>query len=503
VEQSHGPPLRHHAEEVQTLTILGVYGANSPSEITNFESYLGRDVDAIHGVVGMANWWDFTQSANWMANDLWKDVDHPVLWSVPLLVWDGNPTLAQAASGQFNNQYESVAESLLASRSGDNDPIYIRTGWEMNIPGFPWASAGHEQDFIGAFRQFVDTFRDVSDRFKFEWNVNHSWGSDPMKVYPGDNYVDVIGMDIYWNVSKQGADANTAWNYALNAPYGLKWLESTADAHGKPTAYSEWGVDSNNSASYIKNMEAWFESHDVVYQSYWNSSSNGTGKLSDWHLPNASEAYREAFGDESDNAAAPWQPSNGSSNSGSQNGSGVTGTGGADVLNSAGGGNMQGLGGNDVYYVSSANDKVIENQDGGVDTVRTWIQSYTLPGNVENLTLTGTGWSAGTGNWMNNTIIGNDAANRINGAEGSDTLTGGGGADTFVIAKGQGRDTVTDFHPHSWGGAADALSLEGFGNNAHIWNNGNLFSIQASDGSVTQVMLHGVTSLSSSDYAFH
>lgn len=278
------------------MTLLSVYAANSPNEVHAFEGYLGRDVDAVHGVVGMANWWDYEQSANWMANDLWKDIGHPVLWSVPLLVWDGSPNLAQAASGQFNDHYESVAQSLLAGRAGDDDPIYVRTGWELNIPGHPWYAVGHEQDFIGAFRQFVDTFRDVSDRFKFEWNVNHSWGSDLMKAYPGDNYVDVMGMDVYWNVSQQGSDPTKAWNYAVNAPSGLEWLERTADAHGKPTAYSEWGVDSNNSESYIRNMDAWFESHDVLYQSYWNSSSDGLGKLSDWHLPNASEAYKDAFG---------------------------------------------------------------------------------------------------------------------------------------------------------------------------------------------------------------
>ncbi|WP_159992627.1 glycosyl hydrolase [Roseomonas sp. 18066] len=452
-------------------------------------------MDAVHGVVGGANWWDFTQSANWAANDLWKGIGHPVLWSVPLLVWDGRPTLEQAATGAFNNQYRSVAQSLLAGRQGDNDPIYVRTGWENNLPNFPWTSIGHEDAFIGAFRQFVDSFRDVSSRFKFEWNINHTWdGPDPMRAYPGDAYVDVMGMDIYWNVSQQGSNAQVAWNQMRTAPHGLEWFERQADIHNKPTAYSEWGVDSNE-ASFIKNLDAWFESHDVVYQSYWNASSDGVGKLTDWHIPTASQAYRDAFRDASNNAGnggtnqpstpAPTTPAPATPAPTPANPTPVAQT-----------------GRNDTYYVNSESTRITEAPNGGIDTVVTWVKNYTLPDNVENLTFFGTGWSTGTGNSLNNTIIGNDAPNRLNGGGGADRLTGAGGADTFVIGKGQGGDVITDFHPHAWGGAADTLLLEGFGSNARVWNSGNVVSIQAQDGSVTQVTLEGVTSLGARDYIF-
>ncbi|ONG44868.1 hypothetical protein BKE38_27185 [Pseudoroseomonas deserti] len=473
------------------MTILGVYGANSPSAIREFESFLGREVDAIHGVVGGANWWDFTQSAQWAANDLWKGIDRPVLWSVPLLVWNGSPTLEQAAAGNFNGYYTDVAESLLAGRQGDNDPIYIRTGWENNLQNFPWSSVGHEDAFIGAFRQFVDSFRDVSDRFRFEWNINHTWdGADPMRAYPGDNYVDVMGMDIYWNVSQQGSNAQVAWDHMRSAPHGLEWFERQADAHGKPTAYSEWGVDSND-ASFIKNMEAWFESHDVVYQSYWNSSDNGIGKLTDWHIPVASQAFRDAFGGASNNAGI----SGGNASNGDDNQPASPATPANPGLIAAGGGD-------DTYRVNAENTPIAEAANGGTDTVITWVKNYTLPDHVENLTFFGSGWSTGTGNGLDNVIIGNDAPNRLNGGGGADRLTGGGGADTFVIGKGQGSDTITDFRPHGWGGAADTLLLEGFGSNAKIWNTGNVFSIQAEDGSVTQLTLEGVNHLDGRDYAF-
>jgi Ca2+-binding RTX toxin-like protein len=423
------------------LTILGAYGANNPGDIEAFESLLGREVDAVHAVVGGANWWDFTQSASWLANSLWSQVDKPVLWSVPMLVWNGAPTLAQAAAGDFNDHYTSVAKSLLQSRSDDSGPIYIRAGWEFNLDGFPWKANGMEGDFIGAYREFVDTFRDVSDRFKFEWNTNVSWGPmDPSKAYPGDAYVDVVGMDFYWSPQYQGNDPIAAWNELVNEPYGLKWLEDFAAAHGKPTAYSEWGIQTDNAGPFIAKVDEWFDSHNVVYQSYWNSSADGIGKLTDNHLPNAAAAFAQAFGDPSSStpvtppATTPVAPPTA--------------------------GSPEGHGGNDTYVVDSVNDKVVEGANGGTDTVTTWVNGYVLPANVENLALTGSGWIPGTGNGLENTIKGNDSANLLNGKGGTDILTGGGGNDTFVVAKGEGNDTITDFHA-GWG-AGDVLRLEGF-----------------------------------------
>jgi Ca2+-binding RTX toxin-like protein len=73
--------------------------------------------------------------------------------------------------------------------------------------------------------------------------------------------------------------------------------------------------------------------------------------------------------------------------------------------------------------------------------------SYTLPGGVQDLTLTGTGNINGTGNNLDNVIIGNTGNNIITAGSGFDTLTGGGGADTFVFKLNFGKDTITDFHP--------------------------------------------------------
>ncbi|NYZ14136.1 calcium-binding protein [Azospirillum sp. RWY-5-1] len=122
---------------------------------------------------------------------------------------------------------------------------------------------------------------------------------------------------------------------------------------------------------------------------------------------------------------------------------------------------MIGGSGNDVYYYDNPYDRIIENRFGGTDEVRAWI-SATLPDQVENLTLLESATN-GTGNGLDNRIVGNDSANTLSGLAGEDVLQGGGGddlliggtgrdtlfggtgADVFDFSRGCGRDTIEDF----------------------------------------------------------
>jgi Ca2+-binding RTX toxin-like protein len=456
--------MAHHGFVIRgkDMTIQGVYVGNSPAELQQFENWLGSEVDAVHGVVGFANWTDYTSSAKWMANTLWKGINEKVLWSVPIMVNDGVSSLATAATGAYNAYYRSVAQTLLASRGSDSDPIYIRTGWEANADWFPWSAIGKEASFIGAFRQMVDTFRDISPRFKFEWNINYSEGGlDPAKMYPGDAYVDVVGMDFYWTPEYQGSDPVKAFNAIANAKYGLQWLENFADAHGKPTAYSEWGINSNNAPEYLKLVQAWFDNHDVAYQSFWDYTMDKVTALSHGENPTSGAAFKSLFGASYDSGATapavPTSPSGGAVFNGTSGHDTLTGTSGNDTFTANGGDTMSGGKGDDTYFVNSASDVVIEKAGEGTDTVSTWL-SHTLSDNVENLVLTGNGWSTGTGNALANVLTGNESPNTLDGKGGNDMLTGGAGNDTFVIAKGQGNDIITDFSTTS----GDVIKLDGF-----------------------------------------
>ncbi len=135
----------------------------------------------------------------------------------------------------------------------------------------------------------------------------------------------------------------------------------------------------------------------------------------------------------------------------------LNGGGGNDTLTGwSGADTMIGGAGNDTYLVENVGDVVTEALNQGVDTVSSRL-TYTLPANVENLTLTGTSVVNGTGNGLANIITGNAVTNILNGAAGNDrllgkggkdTLTGGTGTDKFVFdtALGTGNiDTITDF----------------------------------------------------------
>jgi Ca2+-binding RTX toxin-like protein len=143
---------------------------------------------------------------------------------------------------------------------------------------------------------------------------------------------------------------------------------------------------------------------------------------------------------------------------------------------------------------------------GGIDTVRSGLNSYTLGAGVENLIFTGTGAFRGTGNELGNSITGGLGADEIFGLDGNDTLLGGGGNDTiwggagadrmtggagfdrFVIAKGEALgDVITDFAGNG-AKAGDELALKG-------WGAGT--TITRVDGSTNQYVIYDPTDNSS------
>jgi Ca2+-binding RTX toxin-like protein len=118
---------------------------------------------------------------------------------------------------------------------------------------------------------------------------------------------------------------------------------------------------------------------------------------------------------------------------------------GDDILNGGGGSDrLEGGKGNDTYYVdvtssSGLGDLVVEKTNEGVDTVISSV-TFTLKSNVDNLTLTGSADTNGTGNDIDNAIYGNTGANKLSGKAGSDEIHGGAGADT--ITGGAGNDFI-------------------------------------------------------------
>lgn len=120
----------------------------------------------------------------------------------------------------------------------------------------------------------------------------------------------------------------------------------------------------------------------------------------------------------------------------------IKGTNGDDLLTGDAGGNyldggfgndtMAGYSGDDSYGVDSIFDIVQEEAGGGYDLVKS-SRSYTLPTNVEALTLIGQENINGIGNDLPNRMVGNDGHNILDGRAGADMMLGGRGDDSYII----------------------------------------------------------------------
>lgn len=182
----------------------------------------------------------------------------------------------------------------------------------------------------------------------------------------------------------------------------------------------------------------------------------------------------------------------------------VFGGDGNDVINgNAGADEMVGGLGDDTFYVDNAGDSVNDNFDAGLDSVRASI-SCTLTNNVENLTLTGTSNINGTGNALNNRIVGNSGANTLDGGIGVDSLIGGDGNDTYVIdvsgdtiSDTSGVDTVISSVNWTLAGPLENLTLVGdainaYGNAADNVLTGNINNNGLVGGAGADTMLGGL-----------
>jgi beta-mannanase len=190
------------------VSIDGLPGNLTPLE--SFETMVDRPVN-------IANYYvDFT-SLSFSAAEATTIVEHV---SEPMITWQpmdsqlpdpvNQPdyTLASIIDGSWDNLLNTWAAAIAAW----GRPMLLRFAHEMNGNWYPWAegvngnSAGQ---YVQAWRHVHDLFvSDGASNVKWVWspNVDYPGSTSLPELYPGNAYVDYVGIDGYnWGTSRPGS----------------------------------------------------------------------------------------------------------------------------------------------------------------------------------------------------------------------------------------------------------------------------------------------------------
>jgi beta-mannanase len=276
--------------------VLGAYaGPGNTAGVADLNGVVGFKVHYVMDFLDGTSWATMTDPA-WAVSN-WAGTGYQMIWGVPMLPNSG-ASLETGATGAYDQYFTTIATKLVAAGQGSS---IIRLGWEFNGSWFPWAANGHAAAFIAYWQQIVDSMRAVQGAdFKFEWNPTRGdmGVGDLADYYPGNAYVDIVGLDVYdqeWG-SYPGAVAE--WSHMLTQSYGLDWLASFGAAHGKPISIPEWGlgcpgngeVSGGDNAYYVQQMANWVNSNNVSNVVAWEYGSNPLPSASQFPLATAAFA---------------------------------------------------------------------------------------------------------------------------------------------------------------------------------------------------------------------
>jgi mannan endo-1,4-beta-mannosidase len=215
----------------------------------------------------------------------------PTIWNagrVPLVTWEPytktpdatDATIAaRIADGEFDEYLQAWANRLrdwLAGPDGelgtaDDRRLYLRPAHEMNGDWYPWSPAvgnGGPSEYIGMWRHIhnrIEREGITPDHLQWIWCVNHvDVGARAEACYPGDQYVDWVGVDGFnWGSSQEWS----AWRSPRETFSGMfDRLERLTD---KPlcvpevgcSSVTETGHDPERKAAWIREAFAYLDGH--------------------------------------------------------------------------------------------------------------------------------------------------------------------------------------------------------------------------------------------------
>jgi len=175
------------------------------------DTKLGRSSDIVHfyanwgdGSGDMVNWWNVPQFLKIAQNftSLGQTQHIPMLtwqpWGNKFTVSPAEYPLTSISSGAYDDYIKTWANGL----RGLNTPIYLRPLHEFDGTWYPWGNVNGNTaaQFIAAWIRIRNIFTAAgATNVLFVWCPNNSNpnGIDQTQYYPGDQYVDWVGIDLY------------------------------------------------------------------------------------------------------------------------------------------------------------------------------------------------------------------------------------------------------------------------------------------------------------------
>ncbi|RAJ73854.1 MULTISPECIES: glycosyl hydrolase [unclassified Streptomyces] len=195
--------------------------------------------------------------------------------------------LQQGAQGDFDRHYRALAENLVDL---DVPDTVVVLGWEMNGTTYTHRCGPDPESWKKYWKRIVTVMRSVPGQ-KFRFDFTPSRGRDAVPwtdCYPGDDVVDIVGMDSY------DQPENKSFDEQVSEPYGLQAQVDFAAEHKKPISYPEWGLFRNgDNAEYMKRMLDWMDEHKPLYNTLTDYCPHGVWQCD--KNPKASEVYRTAL----------------------------------------------------------------------------------------------------------------------------------------------------------------------------------------------------------------
>ncbi|EFC79735.1 glycoside hydrolase family 26 protein [Parafrankia sp. EUN1f] len=277
VEQSGGNPGNRSGQP----WFSGANGdpIQNAANVDAFCDRRGSPCDLAHVFVSRNNWQNIVQPSWTQAN--FANWPGRLVISVPPFPENSGSTLTACAAGAYDGYWRTFGQTL--NTTGRQNSI-IRIAWEANGDWYQW-SGTNPSAYIGCWRHIADSINATSDPDPLlDWTINAHYSQNPpshnpLDLYPGDNWVDIIGIDAYDHYPPSRTQAE--FNNQANAIGGVTWLYNFARAHNKLFGIGEWGVvsgrDENGAGdnpNYIRFMRDWMEQRagqGLYYENYYST----------------------------------------------------------------------------------------------------------------------------------------------------------------------------------------------------------------------------------------